>query len=164
MKKEIERLIPLWDLISEGSVECQLSQENEMIGVHITSNTITIDFKDDSAIELISPFVKKNLESKKHTREYIQERGSVVLGLMGALGAKREELGRSMSFAQEIATVLAKNGKCLIIKEKGRQLAKLGAGANSLRMRMMNLEHVEVNDLSALLRLLSKLRAGRGNV
>lgn len=164
MRKEIERLIPLWDLISDGSVECQLSQENDMIGVRITSNTVTIDLKDDSIIELISPLIKENLEPKKHTIDHIQERRSIVLGLVGAFGAKKAELAKSMSFAQEIATVLAKNEKSLILKENGKQLAKLGYGADSLRMRMMNLEHVEVNDLSALLRLLGKLRAGRAAI
>lgn len=148
-------------MISDGSVECQLSQENALIGVQITSNTVTIDIKDDSIIELISPLIKENLESKKNTLDHIQEKRSIVLGLVGALGAKKAELAKSMSFAQEIATVLAENKKSLIIKEKGRQLAKLGYGADSLRMRMMNLEYVEVNDLSALLRLLGKLRAGR---
>ncbi len=150
----------MWDMIKKGSVEFQLSQKNEMIGVHINSNTVTIDIKDDSAIELISPFIKKNLESRKHTRDHIQERGSILLGFIGAFGAKRAELSRYMTLAQEIATVLAENKKCLILKEKGKQLAKLGYGADSLGMRLINLEHVEVNDLSALLGLLGKLKSG----
>ena len=158
--KEFERLIQAWNLISEGSIQFQLSQENEMLGVHITSDTAIIDIKDPSAIELISPFIKKNLELRMHTLDHIESRGSILLGILGAYRAKRTELSNYLGIFQEIATILAENKKCLILAENGKQLAKLGHGADSMGMRLLSLRYLEVNDLSALLRLLERAKLG----
>lgn len=158
--KEFERLVGMWNLVKDGSVQCVLSQEHDMIGVHITSNTAIIDIKHPSAVEFISPFIKKNLRLRMHTAEHIQNRGSILLGFVGAFRAKRTELSNYLSQVQEIADILAENKKCVILKEKGRLLAKLGHGADSLGMRLLSLEHIEVNDLSALLRLLENVKLG----
>ncbi|UCE74518.1 MAG: hypothetical protein JSV56_02115 [Methanomassiliicoccales archaeon] len=111
-------------------------------------------------MEFISPFLNKNLEPRMRTSDHIQEKGSVLLGLIGAVSAKRNELTKYISVVQEIATILAENKKCVILKENGRQLAKLGYGADSLGMRLINLKHVEINDLSALMRLIKEAKIG----
>jgi hypothetical protein len=59
---------------------------------------------------------------------------------------------------QELATTLNKHKKCLILQEKGKQLVKLGYGVDSLGMRMLNLRHIEVNDLSALMRIVEEAK------
>lgn len=158
--KELERLIQAWGMMKDGSVQFELSQENEMLGVLLTPNTAIIDIKHPSAIDFLSPIIKKNLEPRMSTVDHIQEKGSILLGLVGAFSAKKAEISKYLSIAQELATVLAENKKCVILREKGKQLAKLGYGADSLGMRLINLEHVEVNDLSALLKLLERAKFG----
>jgi hypothetical protein len=155
--KEFEQLVRVWNLIAAGSVEFKLSQENEMIGILITKDTVEIDLKHPSAIQFISPFAEKFIEPKAKTKDHIYERGSIILGVLGALKAKRNDLSKYLTTFQELATFLNDNGKTVIIKEKGKQLAKLGKGADSFGMRLINLEHIEVNDLSALMRLMGEL-------
>lgn len=156
--KELEYLFQAWDWIKDGSVQFQLSQENEMIGVNITPDTAIIDIMHPSAIDFISPFVKENLQKRMSTMDHIQERGSILLGVLGSLSAKRRDLSKYLSLVQEIATILAENKKCVILREKGKQLLKLGYGADSLRMRMLNLNYVEVNDLSALMKIMDRIQ------
>ena len=158
--KELKRLIQAWDLINEGSIQCTLSQKNELIGLNVTSDTAIIDIKHPQAVELISPFIKKNLELRMRAMDHIEGRGSILLGFLGAFRAKRNELSGYLDVFQEIATVLAENKKSLILSERGRQLAKLGRGADSLGLRLLNLKHIEVNDLSALMRLLGEAKLG----
>ncbi len=155
--KEFEQLIRVWNLVADGSVQFVLSQENEMIGVLISSDTATIDIKHPSAVQFIFPFIKNYIEPRTHTMDHIQERGSFLLGVLGALRAKRSEISNYLSTAQELATFLAEHKKTVILKENGRQLARLGYKADSFGMRLINLEHIEVNDLSALMRLLGEL-------
>ncbi len=156
--KELEYLFQAWDWIKDGSVQFQLSQENKMLGLQITPDTAIIDIMHPSAIDFISPFIKENLQKRMSTMDHIQESGSILLGVIGSLKAKRKDISKYLSLAQGIATILAENKKCVIIKEKGKQLVKLGYGADSLRMRMLNVNNIEVNDLSALLKLMDKLK------
>jgi hypothetical protein len=156
--KELEYLLQAWDWIKDGSVQFQLSQENKMLGVKITPDTAIIDIMHPSALDFISPFVKENLQKRMSTVDHIQESGSILLGVIGSLKAKRRDISKYLSLAQGIATILAENKKCVIIKEKGKQLVKLGYGADSLRMRMLNINNIEVNDLSALMKLMDKLK------
>jgi hypothetical protein len=158
--KEFEQLIGMWNLVKEGSIQCELSQEHALLGVKVTSNKAVIDIKHPSAMEFISPFIKKNLTLRPRAAEHVQNRGSILFGVLNAFRAKRTELSNYLSTAQEIADILAENKKCVILKEKGRQLAKLGHGADSLGMRLLSLENIEVNDLSGLLRLLEKAKLG----
>jgi hypothetical protein len=158
--KEFGQLIQVWDLIKEGSVTCELSQGNDLFGMHFNSDTVIIDIKHPSAMDMISPFIKKNLELRAHTMDHVRDRGSILLGILGAFRAKRTELTKYLSIIQEVASVLAENKKCVILAENGRQLAKLGYGADSMGMRLLNLKHIEVNDLSALLRLLERAKFG----
>lgn len=158
--KEFERLFQAWDLIKEGSVQCTLVQENEMLGLKVTSDCAEIDIKHPDGLELLSLFFKKKVQPKMSTFERIQERRSIILGVLGSFKAKREDLSKQLAVVQEIATIFAENKKCLILKDKGKQIAKLGYGANSLGMRLIKLQHVEVNDLSAVMRLLDKAKLG----
>ncbi len=158
--KELEPLIQMWNLIKEGSVKCELSQETDLFGMYLSSDTAIIDIKDPSAMDLISPFLRKNLELRPHTKDHVRDRGSILLGVLGAFRGKRMELSKYLSIVQEVAAILAENKKCLILTEKGRQLAKLGYGTDSMGLRLLNLSHIEVNDLSALLRLLEKAKLG----
>ena len=156
--KELEYLFQAWDWIKDGSVQFQLSQENKMLGLQITPDTAIIDIMHPSAIDFISPFIKENLQKRMSTMDHIQESGSILLGVIGSLKAKRKDISKYLSLAQGIAMILAENKKCVIIKEKGKQLVKLGYGADSLRMRMLNINNIEVNDLSALMKLMDKLK------
>ena len=160
MMKELEYLFQAWNWIKDGSVQFQLSQENKMLGLQITPDTAIIDIMHPSAIDFISPFIKKNLQLRMHAMDHIESRGSILLGFLGAFKAKRTEMSGYLSILQEVATILADNKKCLILAEQGRQLAKLGHGADSLGMRLLNLKHIEVNDLSALMRLLGEAKLG----
>jgi hypothetical protein len=157
--KELEQLIQAWDWIKDGSAQFELSQENEMIGVNITPDTAIIDIMHPSAIDFISPFIKKNLEARMSTMDHTQERGSLLLGVLGSLSAKRRDLSKYLSLVQEIATILAENKKCVILREKGKQLIKLGHGADSMRMRMLGVNNMEVNDLYALLRIMDRIKS-----
>jgi hypothetical protein len=156
---EFEKLFQAWDMIKDGSVQWELSQENKILGLQITSNTAIIDIMHPSAFDFISPIFKKNLECRMSTKDHIQEKGSILLGIIGSLRAKRRDISRYLSLAQAIATVLSENKKCVIIKEKGKQCAKLGFGAESLRMSILNLDNIEVNDLSALMRMIDKIKS-----
>ena len=158
--KELEPLLWVWKTMSAGSVQCTLSQEHEMLDVHITPKTATIDIKHPSAVDFMSPFVKKNMERKKSTKEHIETKRSIVLGLLGSLKAKTEDISRNLSMIQDVANMLNKYEKNVVLKEKGKELAKIGYGADSLRMRLLSLEHIEVSDLSALKRLMDKMRSG----
>jgi hypothetical protein len=158
--KEFEPLMLVWKTMSAGSVQCTLSQEHEMLNVHITPNTATIDIKHPSAVDFMSPFVKKNMERKKSTKEHIETKRSIVLGLLGSMKAKTEDISRNLSMMQDVANMLNKYEKNLVLKEKGKELAKIGYGADSLKMRLLSLEHIEVHDLSALKRLMDKVRSG----
>jgi hypothetical protein len=158
--KEFEPLMLVWNTMSAGSLQCTLSQEHEMLNVHITSKTATIDIKHPSALEFMSPFVKKNMEQKKSTKEHIENKKSIVLGLLGSMKAKTEDISRNLAMMQDVANMLNKYEKNLVLKEKGKELAKIGYGADSLKMRLLSLEHIEVHDLSALKRLMDKVRSG----
>ena len=158
--KELEPLLWVWKTMSAGSVQCTLSQEHEMLDVHITPKTATIDIKHPSAVDFMSPFVKKNMERKKSTKEHIETKRSIVLGLLGSLKAKTEDISRNLSMIQDVANMLNKYEKNVVLKEKGKELAKIGYGADSLKMRLLSLEHIEVHDLSALKRLMDKVRSG----
>ncbi|UCE38281.1 MAG: hypothetical protein JSW00_03325 [Thermoplasmata archaeon] len=158
--KEFERLIRLWNLIKEGSVECELSQENEMLCVHITRDTVTIDIKDPKAVRLIWPIIINFIKPKMSTRDHIEERGSFILGILMSFRAKRKGISNYLSIIQGLAALLAENRKCVIIKQKGKQLAKLGYGADSMGMRLLNLKHIEVSDLSSLMEILEDSMLG----
>ncbi|UCF09121.1 MAG: hypothetical protein JSW28_05445 [Thermoplasmata archaeon] len=160
--KELEQVLRLWNVMSDGSVECILSQKEEMLSVHITSTTITIDIRDPSGVEFISPFVKKNMEQRMSTKEYVKNKKSIILGLLGSMKAKTDDFSKNLAVIQDIANILAENEKDLIISEKGKQLARLGYGVDSLGMRLLSLEHIEVNDITALKRLMDKMKADRG--
>ena len=129
-----------------------------MLGLQITPDTAIIDIMHPSAIDFISPFIKENLQKRMSTMDHIQESGSILLGVIGSLKAKRRDISKYLSLAQGFASILAENKKSVIIKEKGKQLIKLGYGADSLRMRMLNVNNIEVNDLSALLKLMDRLK------
>jgi hypothetical protein len=75
------------------------------------------------------------------------------LGVLVSFRAKRTGVANYISIIQELAMTLAENEKTVILMEKGKQLAKIGHGADSLGMRFLNLRYIEVNDLSALMRL-----------
>ena len=157
--KEFERLMWVWKAMSAGSVQCTLSQEHEMLSIHITPKTATIDIKHQSAINFMSPFVTKNTERRMSTKEHIETKRSIVLGLLGSMKAKTDDLTRNLSTVQDVADMLHRYEKNLVLKEKGKELAKIGYGADSLRMRLLSLEHIEVHDLPALKRLMDKVRS-----
>jgi len=157
--KELEHLVSAWDTISGGSVQFKLSQEKELLGIHITPDTATIDIKDQLALDFITLLVKKDQEQKMGTMEHIKEKRSILLGVVGSLKSKRTDITKQKSMIQDIATVLAENKKCVILKEKGKQLAKLGHGADSLSMRLLNLQNVEVNDLTAVMKLRDRIKS-----
>ncbi len=158
--KEFEPLLRVWKTMSAGSVECTLSQDHEMLSVHITPETATIDIKHPSAMDFMSPFVKKNMERRMSTKEHIENKRSIVLGLLGSMKAKTDDITRNLSTMQDVANMLNKYEKNVVLKEKGKELAKIGHGADSLRMRLLSLEHIEVHDLPALKRLMDKMRSG----
>jgi hypothetical protein len=158
--KEFEPLFRVWQTMSAGSVECILSQEHEMLSVQITPETATIDIRHPSAMDFMSPFVKKNMERRKSTKEHIETKRSIVLGLLGSMKAKTDDISRNLSMMQDVADMLNKYEKNLVLKENGKELAKIGYGADSLRMRLLSLEHIEVHDLSSLKRLMDKMRSG----
>ena len=155
--KELERLIPLWNIIKDGSVQCELSQENKMLTVHLTSDTLTIDIKDPKGLKLVWPLIKNFIRPRMRTRDHIKERGSVLLGVLVSFRAKGSGIANHLSMIQELATMLYEYKKCVIIKENGKQLAKIGYGAKSFGMRLLNLNHIEVSDLSALMKLLEEI-------
>ena len=158
--KEFEHLMRLWNAMSGGSVQCTLSQEHEMVSVHVTPQTATIDIRHPSALEFVSPFVKKNVERRMSTKEYIETKRSIVLGLLGSMKAKTDDLTRNLAMAQDIADMLNKHEKNVVLQENGKQLAKIGYGADSLSMRLLSVEHIEVNDLPALKKLMDKVKSG----
>ena len=129
-----------------------------MFTIRVTKDTVTINFLHPSAMDFLEPFIKENLIQTKSTKEHVAEKKSIILGLLGSLRAKKSEISVYMGMGQELATILYKHKKTLILQEKGKQLAKLGYGADSLGMRLLNLNHIEVNDLSALMRLLDKAK------
>jgi hypothetical protein len=156
---ELEHLIQVWDWVRDGSVQFQLSQEKKMLGVQITPDTAIIDIAHPSGIDFISPFIKENLQQRMGTMDHIQESGSILLGVIGSLRAKRKDISKYLSLAQGIAKILADNKKCIIITEKGKQLIKLGYGADSMRMRMLGVNNIEVNDLYALIRIMDRIKS-----
>ena len=158
--KEFEPLLLVWKTMSAGSVKCTLSQEYDMLSVHITPKTATIDIMHPSALDFMSPFVTKNMERRMSTKEHIENKRSIVLGLLGSMKAKTDDITRNLSLVQDIANMLDKHEKQVVLKEKGKELAKIGRGADSLRMRLLSLEHIEVRDLPALKRLMDKMRSG----
>lgn len=157
MIEEFEWAFNFWDHMSAGSLQCELSQDNDMFRISLTPDTVTIDILHPSAMDFVSPFIKKNIPPKKHTAEFVQQKG-LLFGILGSLSSKKNEISKYLSMGQELATVLHKHKKCLILKERGKQLAKLGYGVDSLGMRMLNLQHIEVNDLSALMRLVEEAK------
>ena len=87
----------------------------------------------------------------------MKDRG-LLFRVIGSFSSKKNEISNYMSIGQEAADTLHEHKKCLILQEKGKQLVKLGYGASSLGMRLLNLEHIEVNDLSALMRLIDEAK------
>jgi hypothetical protein len=157
--KEFEQLVRSWDLISGGSLECTLWQENDVFALHLTPTTATIDIRDPVAMEFVNVFFQR-LELRVHATEHIRRRGSIILGALAALNAKRKEINEYITMIQGIAKILAGNKKTVVLKENGKQLARLGYSADSAGMRLLNLEHIEVNDLSALMRLAREVNIG----
>jgi hypothetical protein len=155
--EDFEWAFRFWDLVDEGSMQCELSQENEMFKVILTPDSVIINILHQSAMDFVSPFIMHNIPAKKHTSNHIKERG-FLFGILGSLTSKKNEISNYMGMGQELASILYKHKKTLILQEKGKQLAKLGYGANSLGMRLLNLEHIEVNDLSALMRLIDEAK------
>ena len=88
--KEFERLFQVWDLIKEGSVQCILTQENEMLGVKVKSDCAEIDIKHPDGLDLLSLFIKKKVQPRMSTLDHIQERRSILLGVLGSFKAKRD--------------------------------------------------------------------------
>lgn len=158
--KEFEPLLRVWKAMSAGSVQCTLSQEHEILRVTVTPETATIDIRHPSALDFMSPFVKKNLDRRVSTMVHIENKRSIILGLLGSMKAKTDDLTRNRSTIQDIANMLNKHEKNVVLKEKGKDLAKIGHGADSLRMRLLSFEHIEVHDLIALKRLMDKMRSG----
>lgn len=158
--KEFEGLFKLWNAMSGGSVQCILSQDQEMLAVSVTPDKVTIDIKHPSAVDFVAPFVSKNMARKKSTKQYIESKRSLVLGLLGSMKAKTDELSRNLAMAQNVANMLADHQKDLILLENGKQLVKLGHSANSLSMRLLSLEHIEVSDLGGLRRLMDRMKSG----
>jgi hypothetical protein len=154
--REFDRLIGVWNLIKKGSIQCELSQENELFGVKVTPDTIIADIKDPEGVKLIMPFIQNFVRSEAGTAEHIRRRRSVLLGFLVSFRAKRTGVANYISIIQELAVTLAENKKCAILQQNGKQLAKIGYGADSLGMRFLNIRHIEVNDLSALMRLLEE--------
>ncbi len=155
--EDFEWAFRFWDLVEAGSMQCELSQENDMVRISLTPDTVVIDILHPSAMDFVSPFIDQNLPPKKHTSDHIRQRG-LLFGILGSLTSKKSEISKYLSMGQELADVLYKHKKCLILREKGKQLAKLGYGVDSLGMRMLNLHYIEVNDLSALMRLVEKAK------
>jgi hypothetical protein len=151
--REFDRLIGVWNLIKKGSVECELYQENELIAVKITPDTIIINIKDPKGVNLLWPLLRNIVRPGISTADQIQERRSFLLGALVSFRAKRTGVANYIAIIQELAATLAENKKCVIIMEKKKQIAKIGHGADSLGMRFLNIRHIEVNDLSALMRL-----------
>jgi hypothetical protein len=138
-------------------MQCQLSQENEMFKVILTPDTVVIDILHPSAMDFVSPFIVHNLPSKSPTSEHVKDRG-LLFRIVGSFTSKKNEISNYMSIGQEFATFLHNHKKTLILQEKGKQLVKLGYGVSSLGMRLLNLEHIEVNDLSSLMRLIDEAK------
>jgi hypothetical protein len=146
-----------WDLVNAGSMQCELSQENDMFRITLTPDMVIIDILHPSAMDFVSPFIDHNLPPKKHTSDHIQQKG-LILGVIGSLVSKKDEVFMYLAMGQELATALYHHKKCLVLKEKGKTLAKLGYGVDSLGLRILNLKHIEVNDLSALMRLVEEAK------
>jgi hypothetical protein len=151
--REFDRLIGVWDLIKKGSVECELYQENELIAVKVTADTVIINIKDPKGVKLFWPFLRNIARSRLTATDHIQEKRSFLLGALVSFRAKQTGVANYIAIIQELATTLAENKKCVTLMEKGKQIAKIGHGADSLGMRFLNIRHIEVNDLSALMRL-----------
>jgi hypothetical protein len=156
--EDFEWAFRFWNLISEGSLRMELYQDNELFSAHVTKDTVIINFHSLEAMDFLEPFIQKNLVIPKDTGEPVPEKRRFLLGIVGSLVSKKNEISKYLAFGQEFATVFYKHKKCLILQEKGRQLAKIGYGADSLGMRLLNLEHIEINDLSALMRLLDRAK------
>jgi hypothetical protein len=156
--RDFEWAFSFWDLISEGSVQCELSQTNDLFKIKVTKDTVIIDILDPAAMDLVAPFFDTEITPSKPTMEHIKERRSVIFGVIGSLKEKKDELSGYMAMAQELADFLTEHKKTLILKEKGKQLAKIGYDADSLGMRLLNLKNIEVNDLSALMRLIDQVK------
>lgn len=154
--REFDRLIGVWNLIKNGSFECELSQESELLSVKVEPDTIIADIKDPRGVKLLWPFLRNIIKPRMSTVDHIQQRRSVLLGILVSFRTKRTGMANYISLIQELAATLAENKKCAILMEKGRQIAKIGYGADSLGMRFLNLRYIEVNDLSALMRLLEE--------
>jgi hypothetical protein len=155
--EDFEWAFRFWDLVDAGSMQCELSQDYDMFQIVLTQDTVIINILHPSAMDLASPFIEHNFPPREHTKDHIKKRG-VVFGIIGSLTSKKNEISKYMGMGQELASVLHKHKKTLILQEKGKQLAKLGYGANSLGMRLMNMEHIEVNNLSALMRLIDEAK------
>jgi hypothetical protein len=155
--QEFEWAFRFWDLVNAGSMQCELSQENDMVRITLTPDTVIIDILHPSAMDFASPFIDHNLPPKKHTSDHVKQKG-LIFGIIGSLTSKKSEISKYLSMGNELASVLHKHEKCLILKEKGRTLAKLGYGVDSLGLRMLNLKYIEVKDLNALMRLVEEAK------
>jgi hypothetical protein len=156
--RDFEWAFTFWDLITDGSVQCELSQTTDLFKLVLDKDTVTIDILDPAAMDLVSPFFDEVLNPKKHTVDHIKESRSILFGIIGSLRSKKSEISDYMAMAQEMATFLTEHKKTLVLKEKGKQLAKIGYKADSLGMRLLNLKNIEVNDLSALMRLINEAK------
>lgn len=157
MIEDFEWAFRFWDLVDAGSMQCELSQVNDMFQIVLTRDTVIINILHPSAMDFVSPFIEQNFPPREHTKDQIKKRG-ILFGIVGSLTSKKNEISKYMGMGQELASILHKHKKTLILQEKGKQLAKLGYGANSLGMRLMNMEHIEVNNLSALMRLIDEAK------
>jgi hypothetical protein len=155
--EDFEWAFRFWNLISEGSLQMELSQTNELFSAKVTKDTVIINFHSLEAMDFLEPFIQKNLVTND-TEDQNNEKRRFLFGIVGSLISKKNEISKYLAIGQEFATVFYEHKKCLILQEKGRQLAKIGYGADSLGMRLLNMEHIEVNDLSALMRLLDRAK------
>jgi hypothetical protein len=125
-------------------MQCELSQENDMVRITLTPDTVIIDILHPSAMDFASPFIDHNLPPKKHTSDHVKQKG-LIFGIIGSLTSKKSEISKYLSMGNELASVL-------------RTLAKLGYGVDSLGLRMLNLKYIEVKDLNALMRLVEEAK------
>jgi hypothetical protein len=115
-----------------------------------------VDIKDMEFFKKIAPIIKSIRPESKGEVQKTQEIG--LFGIADALLSKRAKMKAQLSVLRGITTVLVEHKKSVSVSRNGKPVVKLGHGASSTMLRMLNIKHVEIDDMSTALALMNEIQ------
>jgi hypothetical protein len=151
-----ESLFRLWDLISNGSLTIEYAEPSDVISLKISKDSLEVDIKDMEFLKKIAPFIKGFQSDFEGEVQKPQEIG--LFGIADAILGKRAKMKAQLSVLRGITSVLVKHEKTVIVTRNGKPVVKLGQGASSTMLRMLNIKHVEIDDMGTAMTLMNTIQ------